>query len=45
MGFNSAFKVLKLLKKPDNGRLNNLNDPVLNVSRGLNWDMFMGQAN
>jgi len=32
MGFNSAFKVLKLLKKkPGNGRLNNLNDPVLNV--------------
>ena len=33
MGFNSAFKVLKLLKKknPGNGRLNNLNDPVLNA--------------
>jgi hypothetical protein len=31
MGFNSAFKVLKLLKKPTNGHLNNLNDPVLNV--------------
>ena len=32
MGFNSAFKGLKLLKKtPGNGRLNNLNDPVLNV--------------
>jgi len=31
MGFNSAFKGLKLLKTPDNGRLNNLNDPVLNV--------------
>jgi len=30
MEFNSAFKVLKLLK-PRNGRLNNLNDPVLNV--------------
>ena len=27
MGFNSAFKVLKLLKTPGNGRLNNLNDP------------------
>ena len=28
MGFNSAFKGLKLLKKkPGNGRLNNLNDP------------------
>jgi len=31
MGFNSTFKGLKLLKKPGNGRLNNLNDPVLNV--------------
>jgi len=31
MGFNSAFKGLKLKKKPGNGRLNNLNDPVLNV--------------
>jgi len=32
MGFNSAFKGLKLLKKnPGNGRLNNLNDLVLNV--------------
>ena len=31
MGFNSAFKGLKLLKKPGNGRLNNLNVPVLNV--------------
>ena len=32
MGFNSAFKGLKVvLKKPGNGRLNNLNDPVLNV--------------
>ena len=27
MGFNSAFKGLKLLKKTGNGRLNNLNDP------------------
>jgi len=27
MGFNSAFKGLKLLKNPRNGRLNNLNDP------------------
>ena len=26
MGFNSAFKGLKLLKKPGNGRLNNLNN-------------------
>jgi len=34
MGLNSAFKGLKLLKKtPGNGRLNNLNDPVLNVLR------------
>jgi len=36
MGFNSAFKGLKLLKTPGNGRLNNLNnlkDPVLNVLR------------
>jgi len=28
MGFNSAFKIDK---NPGNGRLNNLNDPVLNV--------------
>jgi hypothetical protein len=33
MEFNSAFKALKLLKTPGNGRLNNLNDPVLNVLR------------
>jgi hypothetical protein len=31
MGFNSAFKGLKLFKNTGNGRLNNLNDPVLNV--------------
>jgi hypothetical protein len=31
MGFNSAFKGLKVVKNPGNGRLNNLNDPVLNV--------------
>jgi hypothetical protein len=31
MGFNSAFKGLKLLKTPGNERLNNLNDPILNV--------------
>jgi hypothetical protein len=32
MGFNLAFKGLKLFKKnPGNGRLNNLNDLVLNV--------------
>jgi len=30
MGFNSAFKGLILLKTPGNGRLNNLNDLVLN---------------
>jgi len=37
MGFNSAFKGLKLLKTPGNGRLNNLNDPVrpqcINITR------------
>ena len=33
MGFNSAFKGLKLLKTSGNGRLNNLNDPVLSVLR------------
>jgi len=31
MGLNSAFKELKIFKNPGNGRLNNLNDPVLNV--------------
>jgi len=31
MGFNSAFKGLKLLKTPGNGRLKNLNDLVRNV--------------
>jgi len=31
MGFNSAFKRVKIVKNPGNGRLNNLNDPVLNV--------------
>ena len=36
MGFNSAFKGLKLFKKPGNGRLNNLNDPVLNVLMCVN---------
>ena len=35
MGFNSAFEGLTLLKTPGNGRLNNLNDPVLNVLRSL----------
>jgi hypothetical protein len=33
MGFNSAFKGLKLLKNTGNRHLNNLNDPVLNVLR------------
>jgi len=37
MGFNLAFKMVKIVKNPGNGRLNNLNhlsnlnDPVLNV--------------
>ena len=31
MGFNSAFKGLKIVKNPGNGRLNNSNDPALNV--------------
>jgi len=35
MGFNSAFKGLKVLKTPGNGRLNNLNDPILNVLKYL----------
>jgi len=35
MGINSAFKRLKLLKTPGRGRLNNLNDPVLNVLKKL----------
>ena len=34
MGFNSAFKGLKLLKKPGNGHLNNLN--VLRVQTFFN---------
>jgi len=33
MGFNSAFKGLKIVKNFGNGRLNNLNGPVLNVLR------------
>jgi len=41
MGFNSAFKGLKLLKKtPGNGRLNNLNDPVLNVLKSDNNNRY-----
>jgi len=35
MGFNSAFKGVKIVKNPGNGRLNNLNDPVLNVLTGF----------
>ena len=31
MGFNSAFKGLKIVKNPGNGRLNNLNVVVLIV--------------
>jgi len=37
MGFNSVFKELKFVKNPGNERLNNLNDPVLNV---LTWLRF-----
>jgi len=40
MGFNSAFKGLKLLKKTGNGRLNNLNDPVLNVLIFINTVIY-----
>jgi len=44
MEFNSAFKELKLKKKTGNGRLNNLNDPVLNVLKSgcsflLSWSL------
>jgi len=38
MGFNSEFKGLKLLKKTGNGRLNNLNGPVLSV---LMWWLIL----
>jgi len=31
MRFNSAVKGVKIVKNPGNGRLNNLNDLVLNV--------------
>ena len=41
MGFNSAFKGLKLLKNPGNGRLNNLNDPVLNVLKEKQEDFYL----
>ena len=49
MGFNSAFKGLKLLKKTGNGRLNNLNNlngPVLNVLKYIiNSEVhFVGHA-
>ena len=44
MGFNSAFKIVK---NPGNGRLNNLNDPVLNVlnyveigNKLIYWSVF-----
>jgi hypothetical protein len=37
MGFNSAFNGLKLLKNPGNGRLNILNDPVLNVLKCMEF--------
>jgi len=40
MGFNSAFKRVKIVKNPGNGRLNNLNDPVLNVL-SLNFGMIL----
>ena len=40
MGFNSAFKGLKLLKKPENGHLNNLNDAVLNVLNARTTSYF-----
>ena len=46
MGFNSAFKGLKLLKKnPGNGRLNNLNDPVLNVLTSQNSEDLKAKVN
>jgi len=38
MGFNSAFKGLKIVKNPGNGRLNNLNDLVLNVLTARDWN-------
>ena len=43
MRFNSAFKGLKLLKNPGNGRLNNLNDPdrpqyVKTETRWQHWE-------
>jgi len=40
MGFNSAFKGLKLLKNPGNGRLNNSDDPVLNVLIIWMWQLM-----
>jgi len=45
MGFNSAFKGLKLLQNPGNGRLNNLNnlnDPVLNVLTDKKMAQYFG---
>ena len=44
MGFNSAFKGLKIVKNPGNGRLNNLNDPrrpqSVNVNFNANLKLF-----
>ena len=40
MGFNSSFEGLKLFKKPGNVRLNNLNDPVLNVLKYFVIELF-----
>jgi len=31
MGFNSAFKRVKIVKNHENGVFKNLNDPILNV--------------
>jgi len=44
MGFNSAFKGLKFVKSPGNGRLNNLNDPVLSVLSVWNYFPFFYQG-
>ena len=40
MGFNSAFKGLKLLKTPGKGRLNNLNDP--NRPQSVKYNLWRG---
>jgi hypothetical protein len=39
MGFNSAFKRVKIVKTPGNGRLNNVNDPIRNVLSGTGLQM------